>query len=66
MLRLTLLLFLMCFFSTARAFCFDEAGQKYRVDPLLIEAISTGESSLKAGVTHANRDKDTGKVSSRD
>lgn len=66
MLRLTLLLFLMFFYSNARAFCFDAAGEKYRVDPLLIEAISRGESSLKADITHDNRDKVTGKVTSRD
>lgn len=68
MLRLSLLLFLtFCLYtSPARAFCFNEAGEKYRVDPLLVEAISTGESGLKADITHDNRNKDTGKVSSRD
>lgn len=50
----------------ARAFCFEAAGEKYHVDPLLIEAIAIGESSLIADITHDNRDPKTGKFISRD
>lgn len=50
----------------ARAFCFEAAGAKYRVDPLLIRAIATGESSLRPRVTHDNRSRKTGKIVSRD
>lgn len=63
--RLSLLLLLL-YFSSARAFCFGAAGEKYRVDPLLIEAIAFGESSLRPGITHDNRDPKTGKFTSRD
>ena len=64
--RLALLLLLLFCFSPAWAFCFGAAGEKYRVDPLLIEAIATGESSLRPGITHDNRSKETGMVTSRD
>lgn len=32
---------------TAQAFCFDEAGARYRVDPLLLRAIARVESGMK-------------------
>lgn len=40
----------------ASAFCFKEAGQRYRVDPMLLEAISITESSLRPGAVNVNRD----------
>lgn len=49
----------------ASAYCFQAAGEKYHVDPLLIQAIATGESHLDAGITHANKDSH-GKIVSRD
>lgn len=63
--RLAFLLLLL-FSCGTRAFCFDAAGQKYQVDPLLIEAITIGESSKRPGITHANRSPKTGKIVSTD
>jgi soluble lytic murein transglycosylase-like protein len=40
----------------ASAFCFQEAGQRYRVDPVLLEAISIKESSLQPRAVNVNRD----------
>ncbi|MGC0788637.1 lytic transglycosylase domain-containing protein [Pantoea agglomerans] len=54
------------FCARANAFCFDAAGVKYHIDPLLIQAIATGESSLNAGITHINRDARTGRAVSTD
>ncbi|WNK30371.1 lytic transglycosylase domain-containing protein [Pantoea agglomerans] len=54
------------FCARANAFCFDAAGGKYHIDPLLIQAIATGESSLNAGITHINRDARTGRAVSTD
>lgn len=36
------------------AFCFEEAGQRYNVDPLLLEAIAKQESSLNADSVNVN------------
>lgn len=47
------------------AFCFQEAGQRYAVDPLLLEAIGIQESGLQQGVTNKNFDKQ-GKLISTD
>ena len=63
---LTLLMFVVLFCARANAFCFDAAGAKYHIDPLLIQAIATGESSLHAGITHVNRDARTGRALSAD
>lgn len=63
--RLVFLL-LLPFSFCVRAFCFDAAGQKYHIDPLLIEAITIGESSKRPGIRHANRSPKTGKVVSTD
>jgi soluble lytic murein transglycosylase-like protein len=49
----------------ASAFCFQEAGQRYQVDPLLLEAIGIQESSLRQRVVNRNVD-DSGKVVSTD
>lgn len=46
-------------------FCFQEAGQRYAVDPLLLEAIAIQESSLRQRVINRNVD-DSGKVKSID
>lgn len=39
---------------TAQAFCFDEAGARYRVDPLLLRAIARVESGMKPGAIGKN------------
>ncbi|MBT2375488.1 lytic transglycosylase domain-containing protein [Pseudomonas fluorescens] len=49
----------------AAAFCFQEAGQRYQQDPLLLEAIGIWESNLRPGVVNHNRDG-TGKIVSSD
>ena len=66
MLRLTVLLLFILLSPRAGAFCFDAAGAKYHIDPLLIQAIATGESSLRPGITNVNRDKKTGRALSTD
>ncbi|QAX80319.1 pilus assembly protein [Yersinia hibernica] len=48
------------------AFCFDAAGAKYHVDPLLIKAITIGESRLNPAAININRDKKTKREISRD
>lgn len=47
------------------AFCFDEAGLYYNVDPALLKSIAIVESSLKPRAYNENKDKQ-GKVISRD
>ena len=42
---------------SAGAFCFKEAGQRYKVDPLLLQAIGIQESGLRQGATNKNRDR---------
>jgi soluble lytic murein transglycosylase-like protein len=49
----------------AQAFCFNEAGARYKVDPLLLRSMSIVESSLNPAAIGENRDK-KGRVTSRD
>ncbi len=63
---LVVMMFMTLFCARAQAFCFDAAGAKYHIDPLLIKAIATGESSLHAAITHINRDVRTGRALSTD
>ncbi|MCH9269862.1 lytic transglycosylase domain-containing protein [Pantoea ananatis] len=63
---LAVMMFMTLFCARAQAFCFDAAGAKYHIDPLLIKAIATGESGLRPGVTHINRDPKTGRAVSTD
>lgn len=64
MLRLWLCLLMVIPLPTF-AYCFQEAGQRYEVDPLLLEAIGIQESGLQQGVTNKNFDE-TGKWISTD
>ncbi|MFP2241035.1 lytic transglycosylase domain-containing protein [Pseudescherichia vulneris] len=41
---------------SAEAFCFNEAGARYRVDPLLLRAIARVESSMNPGAIGKNMD----------
>ncbi|MFP1767861.1 lytic transglycosylase domain-containing protein [Lonsdalea quercina] len=66
MLRLFMLLLLLLLCPRAGAFCFEAAGMKYHVDPLLLKAIATGESQLHPKATNINRDKKTGRTLSVD
>lgn len=52
-------------FTQAHAWCFAEAGQRYHIDPLLLQAIAIKESTLNPTIIGVNRDK-KGKVTSRD
>ncbi len=47
------------------AFCFDEAGRFYNVDPPLLKSIATVESSLKPNAYNENKNQ-SGQVISRD
>lgn len=49
----------------ASAFCFQEAGQRYKVDSLLLVALSVRESSLRQRAVNHNVDA-TGKLLSTD
>lgn len=66
MIRLLVVIMFFLFCPRVGAFCFDSAGTKYHIDPLLIKAIATGESSLRAGITNTNRDKKSGRAVSTD
>ncbi|MBX8493170.1 lytic transglycosylase domain-containing protein [Pseudomonas cichorii] len=48
---------LLTFPLPAFAYCFQEAGQRYAVDPLLLEAIGIQESGLQQSVTNKNFDE---------
>ncbi|MEQ1965686.1 lytic transglycosylase domain-containing protein [Xenorhabdus nematophila] len=55
-----------CFFSkNIQAFCFDEAGRKYGIDPLLLKAISITESQLDPKAINHNKNR-LGKTVSSD
>jgi len=60
------LLFFLFVCQPAAAFCFDAAGEKYHIDPLLIKAIARGESGLDPTIINTNRDKKTGLALSQD
>lgn len=62
MLRLSAFLLLILVCPRVDAFCFESAGAKYHIDPLLVKAIAIGESSLRPDVTNINRDKKTGQA----
>lgn len=51
--------------APAAAFCFQAAGFRYQISPLLLEAIAIQESGLKAAALNINRNK-AGKETSRD
>lgn len=43
--------------------CFNNAGARYQIEPLLLKAVAKGESSFQPGVTNTNRDKKGNPVS---
>lgn len=56
---------LLCTCQSAQAFCFDEAGARYHIDPQLLRSISKVESGFNPGAIGYNRNK-KGQVTSRD
>lgn len=67
--RLTYLLtvagLLLCATLPAQAYCYNEAGARYHVDPQLLRSISKVESGFNARAIGYNRNK-KGQVTSRD
>lgn len=51
--------------GAARAFCFQEAGSRYHIDPLLLRSMATVESRLNPQAIGQNRDK-RGRPTSKD
>lgn len=49
----------------AQAFCFQEAGSRYHIDPLLLRSIATVESQLNPQAIGQNRDS-RGRPTSKD
>ena len=49
----------------ASAFCFQDAGSRYRIDPLLLKAIAMQESGLNPHAINRNHDRH-GRVTSTD
>lgn len=56
---------LLCSSLPAHAFCFNEAGARYHIDPRLLRSISKVESGFKPGAIGYNRNK-RGQITSRD
>ncbi|WP_439292244.1 MULTISPECIES: lytic transglycosylase domain-containing protein [Rahnella] len=50
---------------SATAYCFDFAGEKYKIDPLLLKAIAIQESGLNPKAINYNKSK-SGKITSID
>ena len=59
------ILFVSLFSTTANAYCFEAAGEKYKIDPLLLKAIATQESGLNPNAINHNKNK-AGKITSTD
>lgn len=57
---------LLIFSGNVQAFCFEAAGARYSIDPLLLRAIATVESRLNPKAINHNRDKKTGEILSTD
>lgn len=53
------------YMSSASAFCFNDAGARYNIDPVLLRSISIRESSLNPNAINSNKNKD-GKITSYD
>lgn len=60
-----LALSVLLFPAVGNAFCFNAAGEKYKIDPLLLKAIAVQESGLNPNAIHHNRNR-SGKVISTD
>lgn len=51
------LLFWLLKSGPAFAFCFQDAGTRYQIDPLILKAIAMQESRLNPGAVNINRNK---------
>lgn len=56
---------LLCASRSAMAFCFDEAGARYHINPNILRSISQTESSFNPKAINYNRNK-KGQITSRD
>jgi soluble lytic murein transglycosylase-like protein len=63
--RTVLLLLLLLTSSSSFAFCFQAAGARYQIDPVLLEAMAVQESGLNPRAINTNRNK-AGKAVSTD
>lgn len=63
--RTVLLLLLLLASSSSFAFCFQAAGARYQIDPVLLEAMAVQESGLNPRAINTNRNK-AGKAVSTD
>lgn len=63
--RTVLLLLLLLTSSISRAFCFQAAGARYQIDPILLEAMAVQESGLNANAINHNKNH-AGKITSTD
>lgn len=60
-----LILAIILYSSYTQAFCFESAGERYKIDPLLMKAIVMQESGLNPKAINHNKNK-AGKVVSTD
>jgi soluble lytic murein transglycosylase-like protein len=49
-------------FSQANAFCFDEAGREFNVNPILLRAIAVVESNMQPGAINKSHVERTGTI----
>lgn len=63
--KLLIAALMLLFSPIAHSFCFDAAGAKYKIDPLLIKAVAIRESSLNPKAINNNKNK-AGKITSTD
>lgn len=60
-----LIVTILLYSATTQAFCFESAGERYKIDPLLLKAIVMQESGLNPNAINHNKNK-KGKVTSTD
>ncbi|EPB8415539.1 transglycosylase SLT domain-containing protein, partial [Escherichia coli] len=63
--RVLLLVTGLLWLPPAGAWCFRQAGERYQIDPLLLQAIAIKESRLNTRAIGYNRNK-AGQITSRD
>lgn len=52
---LATLALVLCVYSYADAFCFEEAGEEYNVSPLVLRSIAKGESNFNPSAINYNK-----------